>query len=112
MPLITIRTSSNENKGIDELLKAISLKMAQLTGKPERYVMTSIQTNVPMIFGGQKDNSCYVEVKSIGSLNPTKMSSELCNIINEILGIEKDRIYINFEDIQAKNWGYNGSTFG
>ncbi len=112
MPLINIRTSIPEIKDEDTFLKEISLKVSQLTGKPEKYVMAMIQTNTAMIFGGEKDNTCFIEVKSIGALNPSEMSVELCNAINNMLGISKDRIYINFEDIEAKNWGYNASTFG
>ncbi len=112
MPLINIKTSLPESEQTDELLKAISSKLAQLTGKPEKYVMAAIQTNVTMTFGGEKDDSCYVEVKSIGALNPPQMSFELCKCINETLGLSKDRIYINFEDIESSNWGYNGTTFG
>ena len=112
MPLIKISTSVPKIKAEDEFLKAISLKITELTGKPEKYVMVCIQTNVPIMFGGGKDNACYIEVKSIGALNPSKMSFELCNTINNILGIDNDRIYINFEEKEAKNWGYNASTFG
>ncbi len=112
MPLVTIRTSAPLTEKRNDLLKAISLKIAQLTGKPEKYVMASIQTNVNMIFGGKEDDSCFIEIKSIGALRPREMSFELCKTINEITGIPKDRIYINFEDIEASNWGYNSSTFG
>ena len=28
------------------------------------------------------------------------------------LGIAPDRIYLNFTDVEAGNWGWSGSTFG
>ncbi|KGG12197.1 MULTISPECIES: phenylpyruvate tautomerase MIF-related protein [Prochlorococcus] len=112
MPLINLKTSITDIKGEKEVLKALSSCLTSLTGKPEKYVMVTIQTGVKILFGGNDHASCHIEVRSIGSLNPSLMSQELCELIHDILGIEKDRIYINFEDVPAKNWGYNGSTFG
>ena len=40
--------------------------------------MVCIQSGSPMMFGGVKGKCCFVEVKSIGSINPPKMSSEIC----------------------------------
>ena len=112
MPLINIRTSITEATDTNVILKKASAKLAELTGKPEAYVMASLELGSPMLFGGSSEHCCYIEVKSIGAINPSRMSNDLCTLINELLGIKKERIYINFEDIPAKNWGYNGTTFG
>ena len=112
MPLINIKTSFSEQEQLNQLLKEISICLTNLTGKPEKYVMASIQSNLAMTFGGSEEHCCYIEVKSIGSLNPKQMSNEICNKINSITGIKKDRIYINFQDISPRDWGFNGSTFG
>tara|TARA_Y100001968_G_C19136750_1_gene609468 strand:+ start:226 stop:561 length:336 start_codon:yes stop_codon:yes gene_type:complete len=111
MPAINLRTSVTFQKQ-DELLKTLSNELSSLTGKPETYVMTSLETGVAMSFGGTLDPCCYVEVKSIGSLQPAKMSESLCQIISSEMGIPLNRIYIEFADIEAKFWGWNGSTFG
>ena len=112
MPLVNIRSSVPKTEKANILLKEISSCIAGLTGKPERYVMTCMETNLEMTFGGLEKHCCYVEVKSIGGINPNDISKELCNIISKHLEIKEDMIYINFEDIQARNWGFNGSTFG
>ena len=112
MPLINIKTSFSDQEKLKQLLKEISICLANLTGKPEKYVMASIQSNLAMTFGGSEEHSCYIEIKSIGSLNPKKMSQEICNKINSMTGIKADRIYINFQDVSAQDWGFNGSTFG
>ena len=111
MPSINLKTSLKlEEK--NELLKAISSELSSLTGKPENYVMTSIDDGVAMTFSGTSDPCCYVEIKSIGSLNPSKMSEIFCQIISTQIGIPSERIYIEFSDVPANLWGWDGRTFG
>ncbi len=112
MPLINVRVSSSSVDNANELLKELSSELSKLTGKPEKYVMTLLQTNVPMTFGGTNHPSCYIEIKSIGSLHPPEMSKSFCKIINSRTGITEDRIYIGFEDVAPSQWGFNGQTFG
>ena len=112
MPLINLRSSVEIAEKTDALIKKLSSKIANLTGKPEKYVMVLIESNSKMIFGGTEEGCCYIEVKSIGSLEPRKISDELCDLLNNELGIKKDRIYINFDDVKPHMWGYNNSTFG
>ena len=112
MPFIQINTSSKSVVDIDLLQKEISSKIADLTGKPENYVMTMIQSNTQMSFAGSDEPCCFIKVKSIGSLNPSLMSKSLCELIASKTNINTNRIYIEFIDVKASNWGYNSSTFG
>ena len=112
MPFIQINTSSNSVVQNDLLQKAISQKVAELTGKPENYVMTMIQTNVDMLFAGTNEPCCFVKLKSIGALNPSLMSNSLCELISSKTNIKPNRIYLEFIDVKASNWGFNNSTFG
>ena len=86
--------------------------VADLTGKPEKYVMTMIQSDSKMTFAGSEEPCCFVKLKSIGSLNPSLMSKSLCELITSKTNIKTDRIYIEFIDVKASNWGFNSSTFG
>ena len=52
MPLISLRTSLASIDRRDELLLELSAMLARETGKPEDYVMTLLETDVPMTFGG------------------------------------------------------------
>ena len=113
MPFIQINTSSKsvvENE--DSLLKDVSKLIADLTGKPENYVMTMIQSDKRMTFAGSDEPCCFMKVKSIGALNPSSMSRPLCELIVSKTNINIDRVYIEFIDVKASNWGFNGSTFG
>ena len=86
--------------------------IAELTGKPEIYVMTMIQRDKKMIFAGSDEPCCFITVKSIGSLTPPLISKSLCELIASKTNINTDRIYIEFNDVKASHWGFNGSTFG
>ena len=112
MPFVEISTSSKSALENNLLQKEISKMIADLTGKPEEYVMTIIRSNSQMTFAGSDEPSCFIKVKSIGSLNPSSMSKALCEVIASNTNIKTNRIYIEFVDVKASNWGFNGSTFG
>ena len=112
MPFIQINTSSKSVIEDNFLQKEISKIVADLTGKPESYVMTMIQSNSKMTFAGSDEPCCFIKLKSIGSLNPSLMSKSLCELIASKTNIKANRIYIEFIDIKATHWGYNSSTFG
>ena len=112
MPLINLRTSLPSVDRRDELLLALSAELAEQTGKPEDYVMTLLETDVPMTFGGSAAPAAFVEVKSIGALHPPAMTAAFSELITARTGIPADRIYITFDDVPASAFGWNGSTFG
>ena len=112
MPFIQVNTSSQSLVDNDLLQKEISRMVADLTGKPETYVMTMIQSNSQMTFAGSNEPCCFIKLKSIGSLKPSLMSKSLCELIESKTNIKANRIYIEFIDIQASNWGFNSTTFG
>jgi len=112
MPFIQINTSSKSIFDNDLLQKEISKLVANLTGKPENYVMTMIKSNSQMTFAGSDEPCCFIKLKSIGSLEPSSMSKSLCELISSKSNIKTNRIYIEFIDVKASNWGFNSSTFG
>ena len=112
MPLINVRTSLPEVADAAGLLQELSAALAQLTGKPESYVMTLLETAVPMTFAGSTEPCAYVEIKSIGALKPPAMTAAFCELIEARTGIPAKRIYVAFEDVKASSWGWNGNTFG
>ena len=110
MPFINISTSAKiDNK--NKLLSEISILVASLTNKSKRFVMAKLEDEAKLFFDDQSP-CCFLEIKSIGSLNPSKMSEPICSFIYEKIGIPKDKIYICFEDVDASEWGWNGKTFG
>lgn len=116
MPLIKVQTSiAAELTAIDTLLKQLSASLAKHTGKPESYVMTALEPGVKMTFGGSSDPVCYIEIKSVGSMNSAQtkaMSQDFCHQVNQALGVPLDRTYIEFADAKGSMWGWNGTTLG
>lgn len=117
MPLIKVQSSvaAPEKKVVESLLQSLSAKLAGHFGKPESYVMTAFESDVPMTFGGSFDPVCYIEIKNIGTMTSAQtkaMSKDFCEEIESTLGVKRDRIYLEFNDAQRHLWGWNGSTFG
>ena len=110
MPYINVSTSAKiEDK--KKLLQEISILVSSLTNKSKRFVMAKLVDNSEMYFADQSP-CCFLEIKSIGSLNPSEMAKPISNFIHQKIGIPMDRIYISFEDVSASMWAWNGRTFG
>lgn len=114
MPYINIRTNIAVSADLKQkLLSTVSLNLAEELGKPERYVMAELSGNADLLFSGSDEPAAYVELKSIG-LSETQtqpLSAVVCTFLRESLGIQSDRVYIEFIDIPRKYWGWNESTF-
>ena len=110
MPFINISTTEKVNDK-KKLLEEISELISSLTNKSKRFVMAKLDDNSKMYFEDEKP-CCFLEIKSIGSLNPSEMAKVLCDFIYEKLGVPIDKIYICFDDVPAELWGWNGRTFG
>ena len=116
MPLIQVKTSISkpESTVIESLLTTLSAKLAQHLSKPESYVMTAFESEINMTFAGTLEPVCYIEIKSVGSMNPPQtkeMSNDFCQIIEDKLGVAKNRTYIEFADAKGSMWGWHGGTF-
>ena len=73
--------------------------------------MAKLDDNSEMYFDDESP-CCFLEVKSIGSLNPSEMAEPISNFVYEKIGIPINKIYISFEDVPASLWAWNGKTFG
>ena len=114
MPYLHIRTNSHlESDRQQRLLARCSNTVAEALGKPERYVMVSLEQGQAMLFAGDEAPCAYLELKSIGlpEGRSAEFSATLCGLIHEELGIPQARIYIEFADATRHLWGWNGTTF-
>jgi phenylpyruvate tautomerase PptA (4-oxalocrotonate tautomerase family) len=115
MPLVRIETTviPNEDQR-QKLLASLSKTAAETIGKPEQYVMVSI-TPAAMLMSGKPGAAAFVEIRSIGGLNTTvttALSQKISAFLGESLQIPQDRIFLNFVEFEAGNWGWNGETLG
>ena len=110
MPYISVSTSAKINNK-DKLLEEIAILISSLTKKSRKFIMVKIDDNCHIYFDDESP-SCFLEIKSIGSLNPSEMAKSISEFVYEKMGIPIDRIYISFEDVPASLWAWNGRTFG
>ena len=110
MPYINVSTSAKVNDK-DKLLEEISILISSLTNKSRSFVMAKIDDNCKMYFDDSTP-SCFLEIKSIGSLKPSEMANPISEFVYKKMGIPMDRIYISFQDVPASLWAWNGRTFG
>ena len=110
MPYINLSTSAKVNNK-DKLLEEISILISSLTKTSRRFVMAKIDDNCQIYFDDVTP-SCFLEIKSIGSLNPSEMAKPISDFVYEKMGIPIDKIYIFFQDVPASSWAWNGKTFG
>jgi phenylpyruvate tautomerase len=115
MPLLKLETNvaiSDEKK--KSLLPALSKIVAETLGKPEDYVMVTINSST-ILMAGKPGDAAFVDVRSIGNLSLAvnkQLSKSICTLLKESLGLAPGCIFLNFSDIDAANWGWKGSTFG
>ena len=115
MPLLKLETTAaltdDQRK---TLLPALSKAVAGTIGKPEQYVMVTA-SQAAMLMSGKAGDTALVDIRSIGRLSDevnVKLSQQICKLLREVLGIAPERVYLNFSELEAGRWGWNGSTFG
>ncbi|MCP5459295.1 MAG: hypothetical protein H6971_06680 [Gammaproteobacteria bacterium] len=115
MPLLQLQVSTPvaEDKQAG-LLSALSKVMSEAIGKPERYVMVTLKTG-PVLMSGDAGPGAFADVRSIGGLNSgvnKQLAQNICALLQKELGIAGERVFLNFTDVSAGHWGWNGGTFG
>ena len=114
MPLLRIQTNATaDDQKRQSLMKHASQQIAAALGKPEQYMMVSLEGGVPMTFAGSSEPTAFVELRGIGlpTAKARELSRLICELIESELGVARRRIYINFADVPANLWGWNGETF-
>ena len=94
------------------LLAKSSDFISSLLVKPENYVMVKLAHSLPMYFAGTDQFCSFIEIKSIGSIVPSKMSKPVCEFFSIELEIPIERIYIFFQNVDPNMWAWNTRTFG
>lgn len=113
MPYIKTRTNSNISKEQElEIKKRLGDAISNL-GKSEQWLMVDFDSNCNLYFQGSNDNLiAYVEVKLYGNASRdqySNMTNDISNILNEVLNINKNNIYVSY--YPTDNWGWNGNNF-
>ena len=112
MPLLHITT----NIGIDDiedLSRQASKLTADILGKPESYVMVKIEDRQNLVFAGNNEPAAHLELKSLSlpESETSSMSATLCEFVERTMGVQAERVYIEFSSPARNMWGWNKSTF-
>ena len=84
-----------------------------IPGKSASWLMLGFEPEYRLYFrGSSSEPMAMVEVSVYGSENPSafeKLTAQICDIFNDVLGIAPDHIYVKYQAVS--NWGWNGSNF-
>lgn len=113
MPYFSIET----NKQIDgaansDLMKKATSFLAEMMGKPEHVIMVTIKPGKPYVFAGTDEPTAFVQIKAVG-LEKDKcpeFSKQVCDFLEAEISVPKDRVFIEFIDIDPTIFGWNGNT--
>jgi len=114
MPLLKIQTNAAiDDQKSQPLLKNVAQRIAKALNKPEQYMMVSLEADRSMLFAGTSEPTAFLELKAIGlpAGKTGELARLLCEVVESELGVPQQRIYINFADVPASLWGWNGETF-
>ena len=115
MPLLKLETTvalSDEKR--EALLSALSKIVASSIGKPEKYGMVSISP-AAIFMPAKLGDAAFVDARSIGGLDQTvnrQLSQNICTLLKQSLGVLPERVYLNFTNVDAGNWGWHDNTLG
>ena len=113
MPYFSIETNQTiEATANSDLMKKATKFLAEVMGKPEHVIMVTVKPGMPYVFGGTDVPTAFVQIKAV-ALEKDKcpeFSKQVCNFLEAEIDIPKDRVFIEFIDIDPKIFGFNGST--
>lgn len=114
MPFIDVKTSCELNdEKIERIKSDLGKSISLIPGKSENWLMVNIADNCNLYFkGSNNENTAFVNVSIFGETskaNCEKLTAEICNILENSVGIPSDRVYVKFEF--SDMWGYNKFIF-
>jgi len=113
MPYLKIQTNLPIGKKSQQtIMRSASALVARELDKPEDLVLVSLEADTTMLFAGSDDPVAFLELKSVGlPARKTKaLSQVLCELIEEHLGIARDRVYLKYLSVKPGMWGFKGDA--
>lgn len=113
MPSLSIITNAALAPETESALAdAASKILAAGLGKPEAYVMVSVQSRATVRFAGSDEPAALLDLRSIGLPRELDdVAHALTDAVNRHAHVPTRRIYITFVDMPAKHWAHGGATF-
>lgn len=114
MPYLLIKTTQSlSQEQTNSLMQQATKTVANLLNKSEQFVMIDIMTDCTMSFATSTEKLAFMTLKSINLADDSipALSQGLCQLIQQSIQVEPDRIYIEFSNVERHKWGWNGKTF-
>ncbi len=113
MPMIDSKVTCAVSPEQREAVKTRLGQAVAALGKAEQWLMVGFEDNYDLYFAGRRqEKAAFVSVALYGEAAPAacdRMTTEICRIWQEELGIPGDRIYVTYRFVD--NWGWNGANF-
>ncbi len=114
MPYINTKTTVAVTKEqVETIKKKLGKAIELLPGKSENWLMVSFDDESIMYFKGSDTSPmAFVEVKLFGKATSDayrKLTKAITEILEEVLHIRPDCIYVKYEEVST--WGWNGNNF-
>ena len=113
MPFIIARVNVSLSIEQEQEIKArLGHAIESVPGKSEMNLMIGLESNYHFwLRGDDSKPAAYIEVSIFGNekhYGYDKLTYEITEAFNKVLGIPSENIYVRYEDI--KIWGVNGFT--
>jgi phenylpyruvate tautomerase PptA (4-oxalocrotonate tautomerase family) len=116
MPFVDIRTSATPSDKIKhQLLRDLVEITSKHLGKSPDVTMAAVVAGEALFFRGKDDPSACLEIRSIGlpdAAGRDALCAELTSLVDEVLDIPPDRVFVIFRDIPRDQFGVNGKMLG
>ncbi len=114
MPYIDLKTSVTVTKPQKTaLFHALGKAIETFPGKSERWLMVNVTDQCSICFAGDETAPAAIaDVRVFGEAAPDaceKMTENVCNILNDVLNLPPDRVYVCYKGYDQ--WGWNGGNF-
>lgn len=113
MPVIRLETNiileKNNKKAFSAKLSSFASK---ILAKPESVMMIILMDGINICFAGGEDPAAMIEIGSVGLGHDKcgELTEKICGFIKNELGIEAERTYIEFRNLDPKMFGCNNKT--
>ena len=108
--LTTVKLTAEQEA---ELTRQYGKAIELIAGKSEEWLMLGFEGERRMAFRGTTSpDIAMIEVDILGKAKDPeydKLTEKLCEIINSVLGVPRNRIYVKYSEYE--HWGYNGMNF-
>ena len=116
MPLLKIHFACELKKEVfNSLSNSLTKSIAEILSKSEDFVVVIFQRTEFQSFGlDSVQPSLYLEFKNVGTLRPDdtrQLTSCITGLCAQLIEVQANRIYIEYQECQRHHWGWSGKTF-